>query len=52
MNMIERTPHLGDEIQLFELAPEEIEHYNRKDQRARRLAIFKWWANAILDLIL
>lgn len=52
MNMIERTPHLGDEIQLFELTPEEIERYNRKDRRTRRLAIVKWWANAILELIL
>lgn len=51
MKMIERTPYHGDEIQLFELTPEEVRHYNKQDNRARRRAIAKWWTNAIFNFL-
>lgn len=51
MKMIERTPHHGNEIQLFELTPEEIDRYSRKDRRTRRRAILRWWASRILNFI-
>lgn len=41
MTMIERTPYKGDEIQLFELTPEEVRYFNKRDNRTRRIAIIR-----------
>lgn len=39
--MTERWPHRGDEIQVFDLTPEEVRRQNRKDNRTRRRAIIR-----------
>lgn len=41
MKLIESTSHLGCEIQLFELTPEELQYFNDRDNAARRWAIVK-----------
>ncbi len=51
MKMIERTPHRGDEIQLFELTPDEVRHYNRRDNRTRRRAIVKCALKRIFSIL-
>lgn len=51
MIMVERTPYHGDEIQLFELTPEETRRYNRKDNAARRWSIVKWGARRLFEII-
>lgn len=47
MTMIERTPYQGDEIQLFELTPEEVRYFDKRDKRTMRRAIIRctirWW---------
>ena len=39
--MTERWPHRGDEIQVYDLTPEEAYRQNRKDNRTRRRAIIR-----------
>ena len=39
--MTERWPIRGDEIQVFDLTPEEAYRQNRKDNRTRRRAIIR-----------
>lgn len=41
MVMTERWPHRGDEIQVYDLTPEEVRRQNRKDNRTRRWAIIR-----------
>lgn len=41
MTMTERWPHRGDEIQVYDLTPEEVRRQNRKDNRTRRRAIIR-----------
>ena len=51
MTMVERTPHRGDEIQLFELTAAEVRHYNRKDNRRRQWSIIKWAAQRFFQIL-
>ncbi len=51
MTMVERTPYHGDEIQLFELSPEEVRQFNRKDNVARQWSIVKWWAWRLFEIV-
>lgn len=43
MTLIERTPYKGDEIQLFELTPEEVHYFNDRDNISRRWSIIRRW---------
>lgn len=41
MVLIERWPHRGDEIRVYDLNPEEIRRQNRRDNRMRRWAAIR-----------
>lgn len=50
MIMVERWPVKGAEIQVYELTPKEVIRQNKRDNRARRRAILRYYLHRIFGL--